>query len=265
MGVLEDILVGVQEDLAARKAQVPEKELEALARDAQPRPSLIEALRAGDGPRVIAEVKRASPSEGAIREGLDPVLCARGYEANGAVAISVLTEGRRFGGSLADLRAVAGATVLPVLRKDFIVDRYQLLEAKAHGASAALLIVAALSPDQLKRLYGSCQEIGLDALVEVHDEEEATRAFGLLPELIGVNNRDLKTLKVSLETSRRLAPFLPAGAVKIAESGIARPGDIASLEGYGYDGFLVGGSLMKARDPGRALAALLRSPLERAP
>jgi len=260
MGILEDILCGVSEDLAARKAAVSEAEMAERAR-ARPDPaSFVEALREEPSPRIIAEVKRRSPSVGSIREDLDPVALARRYAGGGAAAISVLTEGRRFGGSLLDLERVAAAVEVPVLRKDFIVDRYQLFEARAAGASAVLLIVRALPKPVLEQLTAQARELGLDILFEVHSVEEAASLFLLQPKVVGVNCRDLQTFKVSLERARQVAPGLPPGAVWVAESGIRRPADVASLEVYGYRAFLVGEALVRAEDPVELLRRLRTDP-----
>ncbi len=260
MSLLDQIVSGAREDVATRRAKLPTEELEARARDMGPVPSLAAALHAGEGPRVIAEIKRASPTRGPIRPDLDPVDIARTYEQHGAVGISCLTEGRRFGGSLEDLAAVAKAVRIPVLRKDFTVDRHQLLEARVAGAAAVLLIVRILDQPLLEDLHAEAHELGLDALIEIHDEAEAMRVHAIQPRIVGVNNRNLDSLKISLETSRRLAAYVPAGAARISESGITRPADIASLEAFGYHGFLVGEHLMRAPEPGAALAHLLTDP-----
>jgi len=260
MGILRELLQGVSEDLAARKLALPEAELAERARARPDPPSFVEALREDPSPRIIAEVKRRSPSKGAIREDLDPVALARRYAGGGAAAISVLTEGRRFGGSLEDLERVVAAVEVPVLRKDFIIDRYQLLEARAAGASAVLLIVRALPKPVLEQLAAEAHDLALDVLFEVHTLEEAAGLFLLQPEVVGVNCRDLTTFTVSLERARQVAPGLPPGAVWVAESGISRPADIASLEVYGYRAFLVGEALVRAEDPVELLRRLRTDP-----
>jgi indole-3-glycerol phosphate synthase len=206
---------------------------------------------------VIAEFKRRSPSKGALRLDLHPVLVAQAYEIAGAAALSILTEEEYFGGSLDDLQQARSATLLPSLRKDFIVDPYQIWESWIAGADAILLIVAALSDTELKTLLAAATETGLDALVEVHDEQEVRRALDAGARLVGVNNRDLKTLQVSLEVSHRLVGSIPDDTVAVAESGIATGEDIRRLRGAGFDAFLVGEHLMLAPDPGAALERLL--------
>jgi indole-3-glycerol phosphate synthase len=209
------------------------------------------ALRA-PGSSVIAEVKRRSPSKGALADIPDPTVLAKEYAAGGAAAISVLTEQRRFGGSLADLRAVRAAVDVPLLRKDFIVTEYQLVEARAAGADLALLIVAALDDDTLRRLHDTAGELGLTVLVEVHDEAETERAVALGAELVGVNARNLKTLDVDPGTFGRLAPLVPDTCVRVAESGVTGPDDAARFHAEGADAVLVGEALVRGDDPRRA-------------
>ena len=254
--VLDQIIVGVREDLAAREAVLPLPELIARVADAPPAIDPLPAFRA-DGLAVISEVKRASPSKGALAEIPEPAELARRYAAGGASAISVLTEQRRFGGSLADLDAVRAAVELPILRKDFVVEAYQLYEARAHGADLALLIVAGLSPSQLEDLYGLALELGLTPLVEVHTPEETEQAIALGAELVGVNNRNLKTLDVDLAQFETLAPMLSDETIKVAESGILTPADAARVRAAGADVILVGEALVRDADPSRALAALI--------
>ena len=206
---------------------------------------------------VIAEHKRRSPSRGAIREDLVPADVARGYEKAGAAAISVLTDEPFFGGRMAHLEEVRRATALPVLRKDFVLDPWQVWEARAAGADAVLLIVAALTDAELRSLLGVAREAGLDALVEVHDRSELDRALAAGSRIVGVNNRDLKTLAVSLETALSLAPAIPDDVVAVAESGIRTSADLVRLREAGFDAFLVGERLMAAPDPGEALKRLL--------
>jgi indole-3-glycerol phosphate synthase len=212
--------------------------------------------RPGAGPRIIAEVKRRSPSKGAIKEGADPAAVARAYEAGGAAAVSVLTDARYFGGSLDDLVAVRAAVGLPVLRKDFIIDAYQLAESAAAGADAVLLIVRALPGDRLPRLLAEARRLGIEALVEVHDAAEMAAAAAAGATVVGINNRDLGTFTVDTGLTVRLAPLAPRGAVVVSESGIAAPADIAKLTAAGAAAFLVGESLMRAGDPTRALRDL---------
>ena len=259
MSFLSDILARKRDEVAARRAAAPDAELVARARDAEaPRPFEAALSLPGGPARVIAEVKRASPSAGAIDAGLDAVEQARRYAAAGAAAISVLTEGPGFGGSLADLAAVRAAVDVPLLRKDFVVDRYQLLEARAAGADAALLIVAALDPDALRRLAGACAELGLAALVEVHDAREAELALAAGARIVGVNNRDLATFAVDLAVSERILPSLPRDVRGVAESGVRTADDARRLRRAGAANLLVGEALVRARDPG----ALIREMTE---
>lgn len=252
--VLEQIVVRKRAELVAERASVKQEDLE---RKPIPRRrgfrSALEARR----PAIIAEIKKASPSAGLIAAEFDPAAIARSYQAAGAAALSVLTDKQYFQGSLDDLMAARIATSLPVLRKDFTLDRYHLLQASTHGADCVLLIVAVLDLAELKELLAAAEELRLDALVEVHDGEELDRALEAGATFIGVNNRNLKTLEVSLETSFELAGRFPDGIVRISESGIRQPDDLKRLQDAGYQGFLVGESLMRQSNQGRALASLL--------
>ncbi len=261
MTILDEILARKRRDLdAARECLAPE-DLAAQAEAAAYAPrGLRAALRDGPRPRVIAELKRRSPSKGVIRPDFDPVACAKDYAQAGAAAISVLTDGPYFGGSLADLGAVRAAVELPLLRKDFLIDSYQIDEARVAGADAVLLIVAALTPDFLARLRGRAAERGLDALVEVHDEGELEVALAAGADLVGINNRDLRSFQVDLATSERLAGRVPEGVVVVAESGIFEAADVARLEAAGAHAVLVGESLMRAADVGAALRRLRGNP-----
>jgi indole-3-glycerol phosphate synthase len=241
---------------AARAASLPEPELRALAAGLPPARGLRAAL-AGPGVGLIAEVKRRSPSVGPIRPGLDPAELAGAYERGGASAVSVLTEPVHFGGSPADLEAVRAAVDLPVLRKDFVSSAYQLWEARAWGADAVLLIVAALGQAQLADLLAEADAAGLDALVEVHDGAEAASAAAAGATLVGVNARDLRTLEVDLGRFAAIAADLPPGAVVVAESGIRDRADVEAAAAAGADAVLVGETLVRADDPARAAAALL--------
>lgn len=255
MSVLDDIVAGVRLDLAEREAVLPLADLRAALADVDPPLDPMPALRA-PGSSVIAEVKRRSPSKGALADIPDPTVLAKEYAAGGAAAISVLTEQRRFGGSLADLRAVRAAVDVPLLRKDFIVTEYQLVEARAAGADLALLIVAALDDDTLRRLHDTARELGLTVLVEVHDEAETERAVALGAELVGVNARNLKTLEIDPDTFGRLAPAIPDDRVKVAESGIFGRDDVARFVSEGARAVLVGEALVKDGDPRAAVAAM---------
>ncbi|MCP2338216.1 indole-3-glycerol phosphate synthase [Actinomadura rupiterrae] len=256
VSVLDEIIEGVRADLADRQRTVSLDDLKARAAKAPAPRDALAALRA-PGVGVIAEVKRSSPSKGALAAIADPAALARDYEAGGAKVISVLTERRRFGGSLDDLAEVRATVDIPVLRKDFIVTSYQLWEARAYGADVALLIVAALEQDALVSLVERAESIGLLPLVEVHTEEEVDRAVDAGAKVIGVNARDLRTLKVDRDTFGRVAPRVPAGVVKIAESGVRGPHDLLAYASSGADAVLVGESLVIGRDPRSAVADLV--------
>lgn len=255
--VLDQIIAGVVEDLEVRQAarSLSELEVEVAARPAALDP--LPALR-GPGLSVIAEVKRASPSKGALAEIADPAALAAEYASGGAAAISVLTEQRRFGGSLADLVGVRTAVPTPLLRKDFVVTEYQLWEGRAAGADLALLIVAALSQAELVRFLALGRELGLTCLVETHTATEVRRAVDAGAELIGVNNRDLKTLEVDLAHFQELSDLIGPGPVKVAESGIGSVADAQRMRDAGADAVLVGELLVRHGDP-RAAVAELRS------
>jgi indole-3-glycerol phosphate synthase len=255
VSVLDDSVDGVRADLAEREAALPLADVRAALADVDPPRDPMPHFRA-PGSSVIAEVKRRSPSKGDLADIPDPAVLAGEYAAGGAAAISVLTERRRFGGSLADLRAVRAAVDVPLLRKDFIVSTYQLVEARAAGADLALLIVAALPADELRRLHDEARELGLTVLVEVHDEHETERAVELGAELIGVNARNLKTLEIHADTFGRLAPLVPDDRVKVAESGIFSPADVERFVGEGARAVLVGEALVKDGDPQAAVRAM---------
>jgi indole-3-glycerol phosphate synthase len=255
--VLDDILAGVREDLVERQARIDLAELQALA---ERRPSAMPAeaaLRDGDTVKVVAEVKRSSPSKGALAAIADPAGLASDYEAGGATIISVLTEQRRFGGSLADLAAVRAAVDVPVLRKDFVVTSYQVWEARANGADAVLLIVAALEQQALVSLVERVQSLGMTALVEVHDADEVARAVDAGARIIGINCRDLRTLEVDRAVFARVAPMVPSGIVTIAESGVRGPHDVLEFARAGADAVLVGESLVTGKNPRSAVADLV--------
>ena len=256
MNVLDEIVTGVREDLAAREALVPLAEVKAAALDARPALDALAALRA-PGVGVIAEVKRRSPSKGDLADIPDPAELAAQYAAGGARVISVLTERRRFGGSHADLDAVRAVVDVPVLCKDFIVTSYQVHEARAHGADVVLLIVAALEQNALVGLLERVVSLGMTPLVEVHTEAEADRALDAGASVIGVNARDLTTLQVDLSTFEKIAPGLPSGVVKVAESGVRGPHDLISYAAAGADAVLVGEGLVTARDARQAVADLV--------
>ena len=258
--VLDALVAGGREDLSARMSARPHEQMVAAALSAAPaRPVLARWARAHLA--VIAEVKRASPSKGALAEIGDPAALARAYAAGGAAAISVLTEQRRFGGSLADLDAVRAAVDLPVLRKDFMVTDYQFYEARAHGADLVLLIVAALSDDELSRFHTLATELGMTALVEVHDERELERALQIGPDLIGVNARNLLTLDVDRDAFPRLVAQVPPGIVTVAESGIRDASDAQRYAAQGARAVLVGEALVRDGDPSAVVRAMSGIPL----
>jgi len=256
VSVLDEILEGVRADLAARQRSVPLERLKEVARGtASPRDAL--AALSGHDVAVIAEVKRASPSKGALAAIADPATLAMDYEAGGARVISVLTERRRFGGSLEDLAAVREAVNVPLLRKDFVISSYQLWEARSHGADMVLLIVAALEQNALVSLVERAVSIGMVPLVEVHTEEELDRALESGARIIGVNARNLATLKVDRGVFSRLAPRIPDGVIKVAESGVRGPHDLLAYAAAGADAVLVGESLVTGKDPRSAVADLV--------
>lgn len=256
MTVLDDIIAGVKEDMAVRQAQVSLDELKAMVEKVPAALPVIPVFK-GDDVCVIAEVKRKSPSKGALAEIPDPAALASLYEEGGAHVISVLTEERRFNGNLADLDAVRNAVSIPILRKDFIVSSYQLVEARAHGADLALLIVAALEQNALVSLIERAKSLGLTPLVEVHDGEEVKRAIDAGAEVIGVNNRDLKTLQVNPQQFMEIAPLIPNDLVKIAESGIRDAHDLRMYASAGADAVLVGEALVTGSDPFKAVHDLV--------
>jgi indole-3-glycerol phosphate synthase len=255
--VLDAILARTREHVAAERERRPLGLSHPAVRQAPPVRPFAAALSRPGRVNVIAEHKRRSPSRGPIREDLAPADVARRYEAAGAAAISVLTDEPFFGGRMAHLEQVRGATTLPVLRKDFVLDPWQVWEARAAGADAVLLIVAALDDAALVGLLAAAREAGVDAFVEVHDRGELDRALAAGARIVGVNNRDLKTLAVSIETALALAPAIPDDVVAVAESGIRTGLALRRLRDAGFDAFLVGEHLMAAPDPGEALRRLI--------
>ena len=253
---LESVVERTRTDLARRMSELPADELRTRLGPSRRGRPFSEAL-IDEGISLIAEMKRASPSRGPIRPGASVADVVRAYQAAGARAASVLTEGAHFGGSLDDLVAAREACDLPLLRKDFVVDEYQLLEARVAGADAVLLIVAALDPDRLAALVAAASDLGMDSLVEVHDEKEVEIAVESGVEVLGINNRDLHSLDVDLATTFRLLADVPAGTVVVAESGITERAHVRELEDAGVDAILVGEALMRADDPERAIRELL--------
>ncbi|MQA25252.1 MAG: indole-3-glycerol phosphate synthase TrpC [Micromonosporaceae bacterium] len=256
MNTLEEILAGVREDLTARQQAVSFDEIRERAAASPAAKDAFAALRAA-GVGVIAEVKRSSPSKGQLADIPDAAELAREYAAGGARCVSVLTEQRRFKGSLEDLAAVRAAIDVPVLRKDFVVTSYQVHEARAHGADLVLLIVAALEQNVLIGLLERIESLGMTGLVEVHTEEEADRALDAGAKVIGVNARDLKTLEVDRSAFERIAPGLPSSVVKVAESGVRGPHDLIRYAGAGADAVLVGEGLVTKKSPREAVAELV--------
>lgn len=254
MSVLDSIIEGVREDLAARRVSLAEIQ-ERLTQA----PPVIDAHAPllASPMSIIAEVKRASPSKGALAEISNPLDLARRYEDAGAAVISVLTERRRFAGSLEDLIAVRGGISIPILRKDFMVDEYQFYEARAAGADVVLLIVAALSKNQLRDYYDLATELGMAALIEVHTHEEVEDALAIDPRIIGVNARNLKTLEIDLAAFTRLIPEIPASVIRVAESGISERNEVEIAQAAGARAILVGETLVRSGDPKAKIDALL--------
>jgi len=255
--VLDDIIAGVRADLAVRQAAVPLSALRDRVERVAPAHDARAVLGSPDGVKIIAEVKRSSPSKGALAAIADPAGLATDYAAGGASVISVLTEKRRFGGSLDDLDSVRLAVDTPLLRKDFMVSSYQLWESRAHGADVVLLIVAALEQEALVSLRERAESLGMTALVEVHDESEVERALDAGAGVIGVNARNLRTLEVDRSTFAQLAPRIPDGVVRVAESGVRGPHDVLEYARHGANAVLVGESLVTGGDPRTAVADLV--------
>lgn len=264
MDILQKILNHKKEELEHFKRRIPFSELRDRVRDLPPTRSLSRSLKNPPAPyAVIAELKKKSPSKGVLREKYDPEAIAADYESHGAAALSVLTDEHFFGGNLDHLRAIRKRVKLPLLRKDFLWDPYQIYAAREAGADAVLLIVSVLEKNHLEDLHGLSMELGMDVLVEVHDVKECDLAVGCNFPIIGVNNRDLKTFKVDLQTSEALFPRMGAGTLKISESGLERRESLEKLKQAGASGFLIGEAFMKEKEPGKALEALLSLRAER--
>ncbi|EIJ33387.1 indole-3-glycerol phosphate synthase TrpC [Thiothrix nivea] len=257
--ILQKILQTKQEEIAARSAQRPLAQLKTEVDAASPVRGFLQSMRerlaAGD-PAIIAEAKKASPSKGLIRADFDPAAIAQSYEQGGAACLSVLTDAQYFQGHESYLQAARAACNLPVIRKDFIVDPYQVYEARAIGADCILLIVAALTDVQMTELYALTTELGMDALIEVHDQDELARALRLNAPLIGVNNRNLRTFATSLQTTLDLLPQVPPDVLLVTESGIHAQADVQLMREHGVHAFLVGEAFMRASDPGTELKKL---------
>jgi len=255
-GLLAELVAGARDDADRRRRERPLPEVESAAARRAPAVDALRALAPADAVHVIAEVKRASPSRGDLADIPEPAELARAYERGGASAISVLTEGRRFKGSLDDLEAVRGAVAAPVLRKDFVTDPYQVLEARAAGADLVLLIVSALEQAQLMALHSLVEDLGMTALVEAHDADEVHRGLDAGARLLGVNARDLTTFELDRDLFGRLAPLIPDGVIRVAESAVEGPDDVARYRAAGADAVLVGEALVRGADPAAAIAAM---------
>ena len=261
--ILDRIKAYKLDEIAAQKADVPLAEIEARARDAAPVRNFAKRLHRAttDGYGLIAEVKKASPSKGVIREDFDPAAIARAYEAGGATCLSVLTDAPSFQGAPDYLTEAREACDLPVLRKDFLYDPYQVVQARAWGADCILIIMASVSDDQAAELESTADEWGMDVLVEVHNRAELDRAAKLEAKLLGINNRDLNTFETSLDTTRSLSKHVPAGRLIVSESGLSTPEELADLARWGARSFLIGETLMRQDDIEAATRALLANPL----
>jgi indole-3-glycerol phosphate synthase len=257
--ILDAIIENKKIEVEESKFSLPLESLISGIANIRPPRDFYEAIDHGGQLRIIAEIKKASPSKGVLRGDFDPVKIALGYARSGASALSVLTDENFFMGSLTYLRAVREAVAIPLLRKDFIIDPYQVYEARLYGADALLLIVSALGQDALRGLLALTRSLGMDAVVEVHDEEELGRALDAGSRIIGINNRDLRTFEVDLGISARLARMIPGGVIAIAESGISSGADIKRLRDQGVHVFLIGETFMKAPDPGAELKNLISS------
>ena len=255
MTILAEILAHKVREVAERRARRSLADVRSAAEAAPPARGFADALR-GRRPGVIAEIKKASPSQGVIRPHFEPVEIARAYEDAGAACLSVLTDERYFQGQDAYLVAARDATALPALRKDFVVDAYQVFEARALGADCILLIVSALDADRLRQFDALARELGMDVLIEVHDADELDTALTLTPALLGINNRDLKTFEISLDTTLALLPAIPESVTVVTESGIHSREDVQRMRRAGVEAFLVGEAFMRDPDPGVALRSL---------
>jgi indole-3-glycerol phosphate synthase len=260
--VLQKILATKREEIAQASAALPLAELKAAAADGPALRDFVAALRnrvAAGKPAVIAEIKKASPSKGVLREDFDPRAIAISYAAGGAACLSVLTDKQYFQGSIENLKIARAACGLPVLRKDFIIDPYQVYEARAMGADCILLIVAALEPDKMLQLEGLAHDLGMSVLVEIHDASELAIAQTTKTPLLGINNRNLRTFETRLATTLELLPSVEAGRLVITESGILNRDDVKLMRAEGVNAFLVGEAFMRAKDPGKALSGLFQS------
>jgi indole-3-glycerol phosphate synthase len=261
--ILERILAAKRKEIEEARRRVPDSTIERLAAESQPARGFHAALKRSvdhGRPAVVAEIKRASPSRGLIRADFDPARIAASYEENGASCLSVLTDREFFGGSADDLRAARAACALPVLRKDFIIEPYQVHESRSWGADCILIIIGAAPDEELQGLARLASGLGLDVLVECHDEGQLERALTFDTPLIGINNRDLQTFETRLETTLELVSRIPSGRLVITESGIAKPHDVERLREAGVSAYLVGSAFMGAEEPGRELKSLFSGP-----
>lgn len=256
MSILAEICQRKAQHIATKRKEVPQVLLEEMIKAAEKPRGFMGALKKSSAPAIIAEIKKASPSVGVIRADFDPVKIAGAYESNGAACLSILTDEPYFQGRDDYIALVKKSCTLPMLRKDFMIDPYQIYESRALGADCILLIMAALNNDDALRMNGIAHDLGMDVLVEVHDEPELRAALELSPTMIGINNRNLKTLEVDLQTSHALSKMIPDGVLKVAESGISTPENIRALQAAGFGAFLVGESLMRQDDIGAALTKL---------
>ncbi|WP_420601249.1 indole-3-glycerol phosphate synthase TrpC [Flagellimonas sp.] len=257
MNILDKIVADKRKEVDLRKSLIPVSQLEQSVLFERKSPSLANALRQSAS-GIIAEHKRRSPSKSVINQGLNVQDVVKGYEAAGVCGMSVLTDGKYFGGSLDDLLLARAVAAIPLLRKEFIIDEYQILEAKAHGADVILLIAAILTRDEIKTLSEVAKDLGLDVLLEVHNEEELHKSIMPSLDMLGVNNRNLKTFEVSLETSKSLSTQIPDDFVKVSESGISSVEAIKELKQYGYQGFLIGENFMKTDNPGEYATTFIK-------
>ena len=250
MNILDKIIADKFKEVELKKSLIPIQQLEKSVLFDHKCNSLAKSLRSGSG--IIAEHKRRSPSKSVINQSLNVQDVAKGYEEADVSGISVLTDGKYFGGSLEDLLYARASVKIPILRKEFMIDEYQISEAKAYGADAILLIAAVLTEKQLIYLADSAKKLGMDVLLEIHNEEELRKSLKVNADMIGVNNRNLKTFEVSIDNSKKLAELIPNEFVKVSESGISTTAAIADLKNYGYEGFLIGENFMKTDNPGAA-------------
>ncbi|WP_026933695.1 indole-3-glycerol phosphate synthase TrpC [Christiangramia echinicola] len=250
MNILDKIIADKFREIELKKSLIPVSQLENSVLFDRKCVSLAESIKTGSG--IITEHKRRSPSKSVINQNLNVQDVAKGYENAEASGISVLTDGKYFGGSLEDLLYARASVQIPILRKEFMIDEYQITEAKAYGADAILLIASVLTQEQLIYLADAAKYLGMDVLLEVHNEEELEKSLRVNADMIGVNNRNLKTFEVSIDNSKKLAKLIPDGVVKVSESGISNTAAIAELKNYGYEGFLIGENFMKTDNPGAA-------------